>query len=388
MIARAFGLVGKAWKRTPASTPPHRRSDLPALLRRLHSRSAQPEIFREERPQLQNNSGGAPPRLDLISEQNWSKQCYNVNTVTSADSAVDSIRDTVEGSFDQRFATLKSIGEDRVKDSELELLLKKKSAPVCYVWCDPTPFMRISQGIITTLSVNKMVKSGCKVKILMADWIAQMNRNIGGNLSEMRTIGLYNIEMWKAAGMALDRVEIVWLSDQISRLADEYWPLAIDVARKTTVDIWLLGMDQHEANLLAREYCKRVKRRNKPVAVSHKVQTLAALYCLLADVCLRESLVFVIDSFTNESVQYTFSVLQVDISRKIKHAFCPPKLAEGNPCLEYIKYIILPWYGKFEVVREKEDGGNKTFLSMEELTADYVSGVLHPGDMKLASQIH
>lgn len=237
MIARAFGLVGKAWKRTPASTPPRRRSDLPALLRRLHSRSAQPEIFREERPHLQNNSGGAPPRLDLISEQNWSKQCYNVNTMTSADSAVDSIRDTVEGSFDQRFATLKSIGEDRVKDSELELLLKKKSAPVCYVWCDPTPFMRISQGIITTLSVNKMVKSGYKVKILMADWIAQMNRNIGGNLSEMRTIGLYNIEMWKAAGMALDRVEIVWLSDEISRLADEYWPLAIDVARKTTVSI-------------------------------------------------------------------------------------------------------------------------------------------------------
>jgi tyrosyl-tRNA synthetase len=127
------------------------------------------------------------------------------------------------------------------------------------------------QGIITTLSVNKMVKSGYKVKILMADWIAQMNRNIGGNLSEMRTIGLYNIEMWKAAGMALDRVEIVWLSDEISRLADEYWPLAIDVARKTTVDIWLLGMDQHEANLLAREYCKRVKRRNKPVAVSHSI---------------------------------------------------------------------------------------------------------------------
>lgn len=50
-------------------------------------------------------------------------------------------------------------------------------------------------------------------------------------------LALYNIEMWKAAGMALDRVEIVWLSDEISRLADEYWPLAIDVARKTTVSI-------------------------------------------------------------------------------------------------------------------------------------------------------
>jgi len=36
------------------------------------------------------------------------------------------------------------------------------------------------------------------------------------------------------------------------------------------------------------------------------------------------------------------------------------------------------------VVRKKEDGGDKTFLSMEELTADYVSGALQPGDLKLA----
>uniref|UniRef100_A0A0A9EI46 Tyrosine--tRNA ligase n=1 Tax=Arundo donax TaxID=35708 RepID=A0A0A9EI46_ARUDO len=67
-----------------------------------------------------------------------------------------------------------------------------------------------------TISVNKMVKSGCKVKILMADWFARMNREIGGNLNKMLTIGLYNIEMWKATGMVLDEVELVWLSDEIS----------------------------------------------------------------------------------------------------------------------------------------------------------------------------
>ncbi|GJN22057.1 hypothetical protein PR202_gb09588 [Eleusine coracana subsp. coracana] len=80
-----------------------------------------------------------------------------------------------------------------------------------------------------------MVKSGCKVKILMADWFAQMNQQIGGNLNKVRNIGLYNIEIWKAAGMALDRVEIVWLSDEISRHGDEYWPLVMDIARKNTV---------------------------------------------------------------------------------------------------------------------------------------------------------
>jgi tyrosyl-tRNA synthetase len=54
-------------------------------------------------------------------------------------------RDTVEESFDQRFATLKSIGKDSVNDRKLELLLKKKPSPICYVWFDPSPWMHISE---------------------------------------------------------------------------------------------------------------------------------------------------------------------------------------------------------------------------------------------------
>ncbi|KAJ1254574.1 hypothetical protein BS78_K029600 [Paspalum vaginatum] len=115
MLARAFGLVAKACNRTPntsvqASTSPHRLSDRSPVLRCLHSRLALPEIPPQELHLQQNNSG-----------------------------------DTFQGSFDQRFATLKSIGEDRVNDHELKLLLKKKSAPICYVWCDPSPWMHISQ---------------------------------------------------------------------------------------------------------------------------------------------------------------------------------------------------------------------------------------------------
>ncbi|CAL5019254.1 unnamed protein product [Urochloa decumbens] len=369
MLARAFALVGKVWKRTPnmsASTSPRRRSHLPPQPRHLYHTPAQRDIFSVEQQLLQSNSGGALPRLDCISKQNWSKQPNTGNMENSAHAALDSIRDTVEGSFDQRFATLKSIGEDRVNDDELELLLKKKSAPICYVWCDPSPWMHISE-----------------------------------------TIGLYNIEMWKAAGMALDRVELVWLSDEINRHADEYWPLAMDISRKTTVhrikrcygrrdpfeeftaadifypslqcatilfqkvDIWLLGMDQHEANLLAREYCKHIKRQNKPIALSHNILPNLLQY---PEEEHRRNPLLAIYMEDNE----------VDISRKIIHAFCPPKLVEGNPCLEYIKYIILPWLGKFEVVRKKEDGGDKMFLSMEELTTDYASGALQPGDVKLA----
>lgn len=202
MLARAFGLVGKTWKRTPtmsveASASPRRRSQMP-------------------QQQLCHLHGSTPSQRQKFPEEQLPG-------------------DTVEGSFDLRFAALKSIGEDRVNDRELKLLLKKKHAPICYVWCDPCPWMHISQGIMKTLNINKMVESGFKVKILMADWFSQMNSEISGNLNKMRTVGRYNIEMWKATGMALDKVDLVWLSDEIRQHGDEYWPIVMDIARTNSV---------------------------------------------------------------------------------------------------------------------------------------------------------
>jgi tyrosyl-tRNA synthetase len=102
--------------------------------------------------------------------------------------------------------------------------------------------MHITQGILMALNVNKMIKAGCKVKILMADWFAWLDWKIGhivqatgGDPSRMRTVGLYNAETWRAAGMDLDGVELVWLSELIRRNAGEYWPLAMDIARRSDV---------------------------------------------------------------------------------------------------------------------------------------------------------
>nr|CAB3447751.1 unnamed protein product [Digitaria exilis] len=274
MLARASGLVGKAWQRTTmsaqASASPLHRSHMPTQLCHLHSRPAQPEkFFLEEQHPLQNNSGGALPVLNYISEKDWSKQ-HNMS-----------------------------------------------------MW-------RIQPLLLSTL----------------IDWFAQMNSEIGGNLNKMRTIGRYNIEMWKATGMALDEVELVWLSDEISQHGDEYWPLVMDIARKNNV--------------------RRIRR-----------------YCGSRDPYTMGQLTVAETFYT--CLQCAGILFQKeDICFKIEKAFCPPKLAEANPCLEYIKYIILPWFGKFEVVRKRENGGKRTFLSMEELTADYESGALQPADVKLA----
>jgi tyrosyl-tRNA synthetase len=87
-----------------------------------------------------------------------------------------------------------------------------------------------------TAYVNKMVKAGFKVKILIADWFAQMSYKIGIDLNKIRTTVCYNIEVWKAAGMDLDRVELILLSDVMNTQAANFWQLFIDICQKNTVD--------------------------------------------------------------------------------------------------------------------------------------------------------
>ncbi|CAL5343266.1 unnamed protein product [Camellia sinensis] len=52
--------------------------------------------------------------------------------------------------------------------------------------------------------------------------------------------------------------------------------------------------------------------------------------------------------------------------------------------MEYLKYIIFPWFHEFKVERGPDNGGEKTFNNIEELVADYESRQLHPGDLKPA----
>ena len=75
---------------------------------------------------------------------------------------------------------------------------------------------------------------------------------------------------------------------------------------------------------------------------------------------------------------------EVEINGKIKKAFAPPRVVEGNPCLAYIRHIVLPWNKRFEVSRPAEYGGDKAYETADELEADYAEGKLHPGDVKPA----
>ncbi|EES07272.1 hypothetical protein BDA96_04G256000 [Sorghum bicolor] len=154
----------------------------------------------------------------------------------SAVSAMDLYRHTRGMSLVDRFTVLTNTGDECIREVELWFLLKRKTTPVCYVWFEPSPKMSIDEGIMKTIYVNKIVKAGCTVKILMADLFAVCYKSGSYNLDQVRTIGSYNIEMWRAAGMDLERVQPVWLSDELNHHPSDYWPLALDISTKSTVD--------------------------------------------------------------------------------------------------------------------------------------------------------
>ncbi|KAJ8465626.1 hypothetical protein OPV22_028178 [Ensete ventricosum] len=135
-------------------------------------------------------------------------------------------------------------------------------------------------------------------------------------------------------------------------------------------DICQLGMDRRKVNVLAREYCNDIKRNNKPIIVTlHASWTAGG---------------------TGENVKNDpFSSIfmedeEAEVNVKIRKGYWPPKIVEGNPCLEDIKYIVFPWFGYFGVVPQVENGGTKIYNNMEELILDYESGALHPADLKPA----
>lgn len=322
--------------------------------------------------------------------------------------------------LDERVNLCLSIGEECIQPDELRRLLEKKPNPIAYDGFEPSGRMHIAQGVMKCLNVNKLTKSGVTFKFWIADWFAQMNNKMGGDIKKIQKVGMYMVEVWKAVGMDLTKVEFIWSSEEINSRASEYWPLVLDIARKNSLgriircsqimgrsesdelaasqifypvmqcadifflkaDICQLGMDQRKVNMLAREYCDDIKRKNKPIILSHKM--LAGL---------KEGQEKMSKSDPNSAIFMEDS--EKDVEAKIKKAFCPPGIVEKNPCLEYIKYVIFPWCEEFKLFRKDDSSAESVdgyclqiYSAYESFEKDYVEEKIHPGDLKPSLSKH
>ena len=56
------------------------------------------------------------------------------------------------------------------------------------------------------LNVKKITRAGGIFIFWIADWFAQLNNKMDGDLEKIRVVGRYFVEVWKAAGMDLSNV--------------------------------------------------------------------------------------------------------------------------------------------------------------------------------------
>lgn len=70
-----------------------------------------------------------------------------------------------------------------------------------------------------------------------------------------------------------------------------------------------------------------------------------------------------------------------EVTSKIKKAYCPPEVVENNPVMDYAKYIVIGYYGKI-IINLSE--GPVEYVDPAMLDADYLSGKIHPSQLKPA----
>jgi tyrosyl-tRNA synthetase len=309
-------------------------------------------------------------------------------------------------SIEERVAIAMSVGEEIVTEEELTAMYKAKNHPIVYDGFEPSGRMHIAQGVLRAINVNKLTSTGCVFKFWVADWFAQLNNKMDGDLAKIKTIGLYMIEIWKAIGMNMQNVEFLWASDEINAHAEEYWTRVMDIARVNNLariqrcctimgrketdemsaaqifypcmqaadvfflkaDICQLGMDQRKVNMLAREYAGTKKMRFKPVIISH--------HMLMG---LKEGQEKMSKSDPDSAIFMEDAA--EDVKRKVKKAYCPPQIVEKNPIVDYCKHIIFGHHGSMTITI---NGEAVVYNTYEELEVDYLSGKIWPGDLKPA----
>ena len=300
--------------------------------------------------------------------------------------------------------------EEVITKEELRRLLETKEKVSAYDGFEPSGLAHLGSGVLRAIKLEDLLKAKVHFKLLIADWYAWINNKLGGDMEKIRLAGEYLVEVWKACGVDTKKVEIVWFSQFVSD--PEYWKKVIQIAKITTVkrilrcspimgrkegemnytaqlfypamqaadpfhlgvDICQLGMDQRHATMLSREVAEKLGYA-KPVCVHHHL-----LLGLQAGKRMGKE-----DFEAKMSKSKPLSAIFVhdsdaEIKEKLRKAFCPPS-AEANPVLEILRYII---FRKFDTIEIKTKEGEESFSSYVEVEKAYVSGEIHPLDLKQA----
>jgi len=298
--------------------------------------------------------------------------------------------------------------QEVVKEAELAELFEAGD-PTAYIGYAPTGEMHI--GHFTTMrKLADFLRAGVEVTVLIADLHAHLDDNKSPfDLLDARS-AYYEaaIEgMIDAAGADPDDVEFVRGTD--FQLDEEYTLEMYRMAAETTI-----SRTQRAASEVVRESeSPNLGGLIYPLMQSLDVKALDAdiayggvdqrgIYMLSREilpdhggdspVCVFAPLLSGLSggkmSASDAASKVNLTDSADDVEEKIGGAYCPAGEVEDNGVLEYLDHLVFPILAvddePFVVERPEEYGGDLTYQSYDEVEADFVSGELHPADLKPA----
>ncbi len=319
---------------------------------------------------------------------------------------------------DSKIATIKSFAQEIVTEEELRHLFETNDHPLAYDGFEPSGLAAIHFGILRAKNIKKMLSTGVRFNMYLADYFAYINKKMGGDIDHIRETGKYFIEVWKAAGVDMDKVSLVWAKDLMNDFS--YWErfitvgkaISLDRAKRAItimgrkegealevaqlyypsmqvtdifqmdIDICQLGMDQRKANILAREVAHKYGWK-VPVAVHHPY--LMGLKGAPADLKSKDEAELM--SFKMSKSDPNSSILvhdtEAEIRKKIAGAYCPEKVVNGNPLINFIDMLILgDKSSPITIDRPQKFGGPIELNGFKDLLTHYEKGLIHPADLK------
>jgi len=304
--------------------------------------------------------------------------------------------------FEKRFQLVKRNTEEIVTEDELKKLLKEKKTPVVYCGYEPSGPMHLGH-FVTIVKLMDFVEAGFKVKVLLADIHAFLNRK--GKEKEIEK----EVSAWKKTVKAIGlKAEVILGSDfqfgkeyqmDVMRLAQEstinrglrsMQEIARDIEHATISQLWyplmqvadikylgvdvaLGGIEQRKVHMIGKEMSK--------VLDYHFVALHTPLITSLKGPGEKMS-----KSIPGSGIAVTDSY--EEIKKTLQGAYCPEKVVENNPVLEIARLIIFPLKDKFKVERAAKFGGALEFSNYAALEKTYKEGKLHPLDLKNAVAEH
>ncbi|GBE18773.1 tyrosine--tRNA ligase [archaeon BMS3Abin16] len=299
---------------------------------------------------------------------------------------------------DEKLELIFSNTSEIIAGEEIEKAVKSGKPLKAYAGYEPSGRIHLGHA----LSVNKLIelqRAGVNVVVLLADLHAHLNSK--GSLADIRKTAEYNKECFIALGLDPDKTKFVLGSEiqldpdyflNVQRLALTTTLLrarrSMDVVGRVEenpsvarviyplmqvmdmvalgVDIAVGGSDQRKIHMLARDNLPRLGLKSP--AFLH----LPIIHGLDGDEKMSSS---------------KGNLLSVDdpadvIKKKIKNAYCPMNVVEGNPVLELYKYHVFPRTDVVVIKRPEKYGGDLSYNNYINLEEDFLSGAVHPQDLK------